>query len=178
MAALMAAAFASCTDDNEPDPVNEEELITTVKMTFTDNTGGVKVFSFTDLDGDGPDAPVIENDTLSANTNYAVTVVFLNESENPAEDITEEVKEEGEEHQVFYDIANTLNLSYTYNDADTKGRPIGLLNSFITGDVSSGALKVTLRHEPNKTASGVVGGDITNAGGETDIEVEFDVVIE
>jgi hypothetical protein len=38
-------------------------------------------------------------------------------------------------------------------------------------------LKITLRHEPNKKASGVVGGSITNAGGETDIEVSFDVEV-
>ena len=47
-----------------------------------------------------------------------------------------------------------------------------------TGAASVGTLKVTLRHEPNKSAAGVVGGDITNAGGETDIEVEFPIVIE
>ena len=37
---------------------------------------------------------------------------------------------------------------------------------------------ITLRHEPAKTATGVSGGDITNAGGETDIEVVFDVTVE
>jgi hypothetical protein len=37
---------------------------------------------------------------------------------------------------------------------------------------------VTLRHEPDKGAAGVSGGDITNAGGDTDIEVTFPVVIE
>ena len=37
---------------------------------------------------------------------------------------------------------------------------------------------MTLRHEPAKDASGVAAGDITNAGGETDIEVTFDVTVE
>jgi len=37
---------------------------------------------------------------------------------------------------------------------------------------------VTLRHQPDKGAIGVSDGDITNAGGETDIEVLFDVIIE
>ena len=35
-----------------------------------------------------------------------------------------------------------------------------------------------LRHEPDKSAAGVSSGDITNAGGETDIEVSFNVIIE
>jgi hypothetical protein len=30
---------------------------------------------------------------------------------------------------------------------------------------------------PNKNASGVVEGNIANAGGETDIEVNFDIVV-
>jgi len=40
-------------------------------------------------------------------------------------------------------------------------------------DPGEGGLRITLRHEPNKTAAGVQNGDITNAGGETDIEVTF-----
>jgi len=35
-----------------------------------------------------------------------------------------------------------------------------------------------LRHQPNKSGDNVASGDITNAGGETDIEVTFDVTIE
>ncbi|HBK71516.1 MAG TPA: type 1 periplasmic binding fold superfamily protein, partial [Flavobacteriaceae bacterium] len=35
-----------------------------------------------------------------------------------------------------------------------------------------------LRHEPNKSASGVSDGDITNAGGETDIEVIFNITVQ
>ena len=36
-----------------------------------------------------------------------------------------------------------------------------------------GQFTVTLRHEPDKSAQGVSAGDITNAGGETDIEVSL-----
>jgi len=37
---------------------------------------------------------------------------------------------------------------------------------------------ITLRHEPAKDATGVSDGDITNAGGETDISVNFPVEIQ
>ena len=37
----------------------------------------------------------------------------------------------------------------------------------------SATMTVILRHEPNKAGAGVSDGDITNAGGETDIEVTF-----
>ncbi len=175
---LTTFALFSCTDDNEPEPVNEEELITTVSLVFAGDNGETKTFTFQDLDGTGPDTPTVSLDTLSPNTTYSVNVLFLNATENPAESITDEVREEGTDHQVFFGISPTLNISFMYNDADSEGKPIGLLTDFTTGAASSGKLAVILRHEPNKSAANVSDGDITNAGGETDIEVEFDVVIE
>jgi hypothetical protein len=35
-----------------------------------------------------------------------------------------------------------------------------------------------LRHEPAKSAAGVADGDLTEAGGETDVEVVFEVIVE
>ena len=37
---------------------------------------------------------------------------------------------------------------------------------------------VVLRHLLDKFAEGVADGDITNAGGDTDVEVSFPIVIE
>lgn len=175
-----ALFFTSCDPaDNTPPVVNEEELITTVVLTFTPQSGGNTLeFRFTDLDGTGGDIPVIAADTLSDSTTYDVTVQFLNESESPAEDITAEVLAEAEEHQVFFVVESGLQLSFDYMDMDTDGNPIGLLNTFDTGATGMGELQVILRHEPNKDAQGVSVGDIANAGGETDIEVTFDVVIQ
>jgi hypothetical protein len=34
-----------------------------------------------------------------------------------------------------------------------------------------------LRHQPNKNGSNVNTGDITNAGGESDVDISFDVVV-
>ena len=53
------------------------------------------------------------------------------------------------------------------------GNPVGLSFILSTLDASSGALTFTLRHEPNKPNSG-----LDNAGGETDMEVTFDVTVE
>jgi hypothetical protein len=175
---LGAVSLTGCIDDNEPDPVNEEELITTVRLTFTGPTGQAEIFSFEDLDGDGPQAPIITSDTLKDSTVYRLGVEFLNATETPPESITAEVLAEGDEHQVFFQVSQSLNLSVSYNDTDVNGAPIGLLNNVITNANSNGTLKVTLRHEPNKSAAGVPNGDISNAGGETDIEVTFNVVIE
>ncbi len=161
----------------DADPVNEEELITTLTMTWTPVGGGAPViFQFKDLDGEGGNAPVITSAPLAANTTYGVSIVALNESVSPAEDITEEIEEEGTKHQFFFATSAGVNLSFSYQDSDINGAPIGLVTNMLTGAVSSGTLQVTLRHDLNKGAAGVPQGDITNAGGDTDIEVEFDIV--
>lgn len=177
---LLAVTVISSCDDDDPEPVNEEELITTVRVTFTNqaNASDVQTALFVDTDGEGGNAPVITNPTLSANSTYDVSIEFLNDSETPAEDITEEVAEEDYEHQVFYVVGSGLNLTYTYNDEDRDGNPLGLSGTAAATGASNGTLTVLLLHEPDKSASGVADGNPANAGGETDVEVTFNVTIQ
>ena len=172
--------ITSCGDDDPVIP-NEEELITTVSLSFfdpvtmdpIDNAGAI----FRDLDGDGGDAPVIDDLTLDANIRYLMVLEFTNEIEEPAEDITEEVIDEGDEHQVFFSVS-AADLDVDYADADVLGQPLGVESFLSTGQASSGQLTIVLRHMPDKGADGVSDGDITNAGGETDIEVTFNVEVQ
>ena len=178
--ATVVVAMNSCKKDDPVEPVieNEEEVITTLNFTLTPDDGGdAVVFSFQDLDGDGGNAATIENGTLAANTTYTGALELLNETESPAEDITEEVEEEAEEHQFFFETTLTA-MSVAYADTDADGNPIGLATTVTTGDAETGSLTITLRHEPVKDGAGVSDGDITNAGGETDIEVTFDVDVQ
>ena len=69
-------------------------------------------------------------------------------------------------------------MTVNYTDEDSNENPIGIATSVETGAASNGTLTIVLRHEPIKAAENVATGDITNAGGETDIEVQFDIVIE
>ena len=52
---------------------------------------------------------------------------------------------------------------------------MGLTFDMTTGSMSnpSASMTVILRHEADKAGAGVSDSDITNAGGETDIEVTF-----
>ncbi|MEL6535691.1 MAG: type 1 periplasmic binding fold superfamily protein [Bacteroidota bacterium] len=173
----LGAAVAAC--DVTPEEENEEELITTLRITFTETgTTNTVTAEFQDLDGDGGNAPTLTNPTFSANTTYSAAIEVLNESETPAEDITAEVKEESAEHQFFFQASNGSGITTEYTDEDGSGNPLGLTFNLTTTDAGTGTLIVTLRHEPNKSATGVSGGDITNAGGETDIEVTFDVTVQ
>ena len=178
LAVLAAVTFAACDDD---DPIieapNEEELITTVTLVLTSGSD-VVTFTQVDLDGDGGTDATVTGGSLAAGTTYDYAVTFLNATETPPEDITVEVREEDEEHQVFVafeGVAATL----ADQDLDDDGRPLGVTGEITVADTASGSgfLTVTLVHEPNKDAAGVADGDITNAGGETDVEARFPVDI-
>ena len=112
-----------------------------------------------------------------ANTVYNAVVGLYNESVSPVDTITNEVSEEALEHQFFYTFSD-MNASYIYTDLDTENHPIGIMTRVTTGEPSEGLVTIILRHLPDKFASGVSDGDISNAGGETDIEVSFLVIIE
>lgn len=167
----------SCSKDDNP-AVNEEELITTVTTTLVGGGQTITMIS-KDLDGiDGPNAPVVTvSESLVAGRTYEGTTTFTNELVSPAEDITVEVEEEGADHQLFYQLASNLG-TVTYNDFDNNGKPIGLSFTLIAGtSATSGNLTVTLKHLPNKSASGVATGDITNAAGNTDTAVVFPITV-
>ena len=167
----------SCESD-DPVPENSEELITTVNLAFTPHGGGATIFlEFKDLDGDGGSAPVINGGTLTAHTVYHATLTLLNESVVPTNDITQEILAEADAHQFFFETMS-VQLDHAYDDMDGNGNPIGVVNTFVTGDTSTGTLSVILRHEPDKSAAGVADGDITKAGGETDIEVTFPISVQ
>ena len=179
LAAITAALLPAGCDNDDPDPINEEELITTVILTFTPTGGGdPAVFSFKDLDGVGGAAPVTVSDTLAAATAYTAGISLLNESVSPAGNIGDEVNEEGDAHQFFYQVSAGLDLVFSYGDQDVNGKPVGLKTTWTSGAAGSGTLTLILRHEPEKDAAGVADGDITNAAGETDVEVQWPVVIE
>jgi len=73
----------SCNDNDSPELIQEEEVITSVIVTLqsADNT---VTLSSVDLDGDGPNEPVLSvQGLLNANATYTGSVRFLNESVAP-----------------------------------------------------------------------------------------------
>jgi len=173
---FVGVLFVSCSnDDDSPEPVNEEELITTMTITLSPQGGvGDITLQSQDLDGDGPNAPVITvSGDLAANTTYTGSITLLNETENPAENITLEVAEEDEEHQFFYVTTGAI-TGVAYSDQDGNGNPVGLAFELTTGAAGAATLQATLRHEPKKPNDGT----LADAGGETDIAQTFNVTVQ
>ena len=131
LALIALVGLNSCSSDDDATFVNEEEVITTLTATFEPVANGDTVtLTSRDLDGDGPEAPVITvAGDFKTGMTYTGTVSFLNETENPTESITDEILTEGDEHQIFFQ-QNGLG-TFTYTDADVNQRPIGLTFSFV-----------------------------------------------
>ena len=186
--ALLAIPFLyfSCSDDDDtpPPPVNEEEVITTMTITLeASDQSGVVVLQTRDLDGeDGEDPNVTVSGSISNMTSYYGTIQFLNEMEEEPEDITVEVLEEADEHQVFFNIGDGLPLQVVYADQDGDGNPIGV-NFYLapiddTGVTGSGPLTVTLVHEPVKPNDGDFDLGYEAGVSSIDIQATFDLVVE
>lgn len=184
---LATMLLVSCGDD--PEPPNEEELITTLRVTLVPQGGGTTVtMEFKDIDGDGGDDPIF---TYSPNTGgespaalliadqiYNATIELFNESENPVEIITEEIEEEADEHLFCFDKTGLTGLTITYADKEadyiTGGstKVVGLATTWTTTTTGEGTVTIILRHQP-----GTKTGDCPGPG-ETDIEVTFDITIQ
>ncbi|MBA3821292.1 MAG: hypothetical protein H0X17_20585 [Deltaproteobacteria bacterium] len=191
--ACAASLTAACSGPAEvPDP---GELITTVTLTLTPPGGTPIMASFDDPDGDGGAPPVIDPITLVAGTTYATSVRFLNMLETPPEDITTEVADEADQHQVFF-TGTAVNgpasnqpgapLTHAYADRDVNDLPIGLASTITATAAGSGTLIITLRHlppldaAPTKTSeldAQVQAGGFSAIAGGTDAQVTFPVTV-
>jgi len=175
----------ACADDAQPP--DEQEVITTVILELTPTGGQAMVFEFDDPDGDGGAAPTIDPIEIGIGS-YSARVRFENRLETPPEDITAEVDDEAEQHQVFFTGSALAagDLAYTYADMDANGLPIGLTGSMSAPSDGTGDLTVTLRHlppingQPTKTAgleTQVRNGGFDGIPGESDAQVTFPVTV-
>ncbi len=185
--------LAACGGD-DGGSVDPQEVITTATLTFTPTGGGAAVTaSFDDPDGPGGAAPVIDPISLPA-ASYTLGVRFLNGLETPPEDITLEVADEANQHQVFF-TGTAVNgpasdragapLTHAYADRDVNDLPVGLQNT-ITATTGTGQLTVTLRHLPPVNGTAVKTAELAGTvktsglaaiGGESDAMVSFDVTV-
>ncbi len=188
---LCSTAVAACGDDGGA--TNENEVITSVMLSFAPPAGAPVLAEFDDPDGDGGQAPTVQPVNLVANTTYAMTVRFQNRLEDPAEEITEEVREESDVHLLLFTgsavvgpaTANTTGpLTQAYADTDANGLPIGLASTIATKP-GNGQLIVTLRHMPPEepprkaadTLAQVKTSGVDSIGGSTDAQVTFTVTV-
>ncbi|MBC8070653.1 MAG: hypothetical protein IAG13_20150 [Deltaproteobacteria bacterium] len=200
LAAMVGACLADASDDEGGN--QETEVISTVRLTFTPTGGGTPVIAaFRDPDGDGGVSGTAERLALVDATTYTMTAQFLNELVDPPADITVEVREEAEDHQVFVfgsavrgpatDENPDALVEHSYADAESdytddtgEDLAVGLSSTVTVVATGSAELEVMLRHLPslNGEPQKVRGlADALAAGGplpgEVDAHVKFQVTV-
>lgn len=189
-ALVLSLAFSSCEVD---DPEKEEvpELITSVELRFVADTGGEPVIATaTDPDGEGVgDIEIDEPIKLVPAKTYTLSIVLINglaDATQPEYDVTEEVREEADEHMFFFGWTANLFTNpsgagnaddpsgiVTYLDEDANGLPLGLETQWTTSGPASGEFRIVLKHQPDlKSAQ----SDVRT--GETDLDITFPVSIQ
>jgi hypothetical protein len=166
----------SCKKDENPvptpqPPVNEGELITTIKISFVDtaNFANKVTAVFSDIDGPGGNNPVIDTIRLQPNKTYLAEILLLDQSKNPIDTISNEIIEEANDHQFFFTQTNTgITVNYADLDSNNPPLPLGISTIWTTTGAFIGKTRITLKHQP-----GIKNNSITQ--GDTDIEVDFPV---
>ena len=161
-----------CSSDdvvNPPDP-NEQELITTLIINLKDSvTLAESSFQFDDPDGEGGNPPTrFDTIVVGANKTYFAQIILLNKSVTPIDTISNEVLEEGVDHQFFFTTTDVSTV-ISYADADANGNPIGLESIWRDGAASNGSILIVLKHQPGIKAP----APGNPALGETDVQVNF-----
>lgn len=169
---ICTLSYTSCKKITDPPDPNDEELITTLQINFTDSAGVQPNVTaiFRDTDGGGGNSPS-QWDTikLKANTTYFATILLLDETKTPADTISNEVFAEAVDH-LFCFTTNGINTTVLRTDLDANNLEIGLQSKWINGAAGSGTIQVTLRHQPD-IKNGTCGP------GASDIDVTFQCVI-
>jgi hypothetical protein len=187
LVALLAFGFASC-ESEDPEKENEGEVITDVTLNFQElnasNALVGSVLSFKASDPQGIEVgktPTVQSITLTKGKKYQMTIEVKNSIEN--EDITKEILEEAAAHQFFFlgQVFDSNIFSIQY--ADAGGVALGLKNT-VTVSISPGTnnskMQVVLRHDLNKSFPGASSPTFANfaqAGGETDLDITFPVIL-
>lgn len=175
---LMVFAFYSCKKEATPE-TNDEEIITTMKLTFTPIGGGSSFsYQYDDADGPGGNAPIQDEIVLLSSTSYTVSLQLLNKTTNPATDITTEIQAESDAHRFYYEPSAGSNITVSQLDNDTNGVPLGVNGTWAAGSASNGTLKITLRHYPGTPPGKETADPVNSAKSATDVEVVFNTRVQ
>lgn len=192
--AVWLAGLVGCSTE-EPKKEDTPEMITQVTLTFTATGEAPIAVTATDPDGEGVlditvDGPI----TLDMNKTYVMTINLVNglvAVGQPGYDITEEVAEEGTEHQFFFawtDGAFTdppgngnvdngpdpVNYAGGSNSKDINGMNLGITTTWVTASaIMSGDFRIVLKHQPG-TKTNIADSSV----GETDLDVTFTLNIQ
>lgn len=171
--------FASCSDDDDGSGIvepNEEEIITDVTLTFTNDADATDIIVLSSIDPDGEDGPLAPTQNISGTFNagatYTATINLYNSIED--EDITVEVTDEEPDEHFFIYAINGLDMTFTRSANDfvrMDGNLLGFETTWTANTASTGEVTVQLFHESVTVSDDNDFG--TQTGGSTDVNITF-----
>jgi len=197
LAPVFVLALSACADVEEHDHHHHDhEVMTTVVLTFTSQADDSELeFIWADPENDGD--PVVDDIVLKDAGAYDLSLSFLNEMEDPYEDITPELLDESDEHQVFFTGTGVQGpatgtnadavVEHVYADEDDNGFVVGFDNTITALAAGTGEFTVTLRHLPLEDGNTVKSADMADTvaesgfgaiGGANDVQVTFPITVE
>jgi len=165
---LLTIFIYSCSKD-DPDAINEQEFISNVVISVTSPDGSLQTIDW-DLSETN-----METINLKVNSNYNVGLSFENRSDpTDIEDITLEIIDEADEHQVFFEFAD-VSIDVTSASDDTKDGSRGVLIKSVwnASSTGSGLVRVYLIHQPTNFNATTREG----LGGFNDVAIDIPVSI-
>jgi hypothetical protein len=192
--AIMALGLLSSCKNDDPEPENIPEITTKLKLKFTPTGGSTVEVTATDPDGEGVqdlkiDGPI----NLVKGTAYTLSLELYNELYKSTEEgynISDEIAEEADEHQFFFEWTDGVFSNPTGNgnidnksdpvnygsSIDSKGLPLGLTTSWTTSATATTGAKsfrILLKHQPEIKST-----TSTSADGESDLDISFTIAVQ
>ena len=160
--------FISCSKD-DPDAINEQEFISNVIVTLASEDGETQTVDWDISEMNS------QNINLKVNTNYNVNVSFINNSDpTDVENVTLEVIQEADEHQVFFEFAEvSVNVSSAGNDTKVGLRGVLINSVWNASATGTGLVRLYLIHQPTNFNATTREG----MGGFNDVAIDIPVSI-
>jgi len=164
--------FFGCKKTTTPSNENEHEAITKVSLLFFENGIATDTFSINDPDGDGGNLPLtIDTIYILKNKSYTCITKLYNSTQIPAKDVTQNIINQANAHELFY-LHNTL-VNITRTDKDNDGFTLGLNTIWqIPDTLQSGIVRIKLMHKPF-----IKGNNDSHTLGHSDVDVNFPLTI-
>lgn len=167
---IFALGFLISCDKDDPEEESEQEEITHVILTIKTGNDNQKVTW--DHDTGRPDKTIHLTNGIASE----VSIKIENRSDpNEVEDVTEEIREEADEHHIFIGFAG-VNVQVVPSSSDPKdsaGNNLNLVTDWTPSAAGSGSVRIVLVHEPN-SKTGTTRNDF---GGEADFDINYQVSI-
>jgi hypothetical protein len=171
----MIALFTACEKHEDDDHKHDEgEVINQVKLTVTSTDSMIQTVTWTDEDGLGGQDPTLPDTLrLKMDSTYSVNIGFFHLHDGSLESVNEEILSESVDHIVCYNtthLTSVISVISTITDKDANDLPLGLSSSWLAVSPITTNMRIALKHQP-----GIKNGNCEV--GETDVEVEFPLII-